>query len=103
MGFNSNSASKAGKISKRGRSLPLELRNSLNDVANEILNNLDHKELTPTQQIKLLDVILKYTMPKVTIEDYEPLEMPKLEIAFSDGFSTDKVIKVNRDEFKNLK
>ena len=102
MPFDSKTGSKAGKISKRGRSLPMDLRNSLTDVANEILNDLNYKELTPNQKIKLLEVTLKYTMPKVTIEEYEPLEMPKLSIAFTDGF-TDEVIKVNRDEFKNLK
>ena len=45
MKFNSESAKKAGKISKRGRALPMEMRSSLYELVNTILNDLDYESL----------------------------------------------------------
>jgi len=42
MKFNSESGKKAGKISKRGRALPMEMRSSLYELVNTILNDLDY-------------------------------------------------------------
>ena len=89
MRFDNETGSKAGKISKRGRSLPVELRNSLNELVNEIVNDLDYQSLNNTQKIKLLDVALKYSLPKLSIEKpYEEPESPreiKITVIGSDG------------------
>ena len=75
MKFNSESAKKAGKISKRGRALPMEMRSSLYELVNTILNDLDYESLNVSQKIKLLDVALKYSLPKLSIE--KPIEEPE--------------------------
>ena len=75
MKFNSESAKKAGKISKRGRALPMEMRSSLYELVNTILNDLDYESLNASQKIKLLDVALKYSLPKLSIE--KPIEEPE--------------------------
>ena len=89
MRFDNETGSKAGKISKRGRSLPVELRNSLNELVNEIVNDLDYQSLNNTQKIKLLDVALKYSLPKLSIEkSIEEPESPreiKITVIGSDG------------------
>lgn len=89
MKFDNETGSKAGKISKRGRSLPVELRNSLNELVNEIVNDLDYQSLNNTQKIKLLDVALKYSLPKLSIEkSIEEPESPreiKITVIGSDG------------------
>ena len=41
MGFNSTTGSKAGKISKRGKSLNIDLRNDLKTLITHILKDLD--------------------------------------------------------------
>jgi len=68
MGFNSESAKNAGKISKRGRALPMELRGNLNDLVSKIINDIDYAELSSSQKIKLLDVALKYSLPRLSIQ-----------------------------------
>lgn len=103
MPFNSETGSKAGKISKRGAEVPIEMRGKLHNVINQIINDLDYAQLNNNQKIKLLDICLKHTLPKIEKPEFaEPLEMQKLEILFVDGF-TDEVITVNRDEFGNMK
>ena len=78
MPFNAESGKKAGKISKRNRALPLELRGSINKLVNDILNDIDYKTLTNSQKIKLLDVALKYSLPQLSIEKpYEEPEVPQ--------------------------
>ena len=64
MPFNSHSGKKAGKLSKRGSALPIELRANLNELVGQIINDLDYKTLSESQKIKLLDVALKYSLPK---------------------------------------
>ena len=68
MPFDAKSGKEAGKISKRGTALPVELRNSLNELVNEIVNDLDYQSLNNTQKIKLLDIALKYSLPRLSIE-----------------------------------
>jgi len=75
MKFNSESGKEAGKISKRGRALPMEMRSSLYELVNTILNDLDYESLNASQKIKLLDVALKYSLPKLSIE--KPIEEPE--------------------------
>ena len=89
MPFDAKSGKEAGKISKRGTALPMELRNSLNELVNEIVNDLDYQSLNNTQKIKLLDVALKYSLPRLSIEkSIEEIEEPrdlKITIIGRDG------------------
>ena len=56
MPFNSETASNAGKISKRGKSLNIDLRNDLKTLITHILKDLDYNSLNNTQKLKLLDM-----------------------------------------------
>mgnify|MGYP003632273042 FL=1 len=107
MRFDNETGSKAGKISKRGRSLPVELRNSLNELINQIINELNYESLNNTQKIKLLDVALKYSLPRLSIEkSIEELEPPKelkITIVGRDGevIETHKNVLDENFQFKN--
>ncbi len=68
MPFNSKNGKKAGKLSKRGSALPIELRANLNELVGQIINDLDYKTLSASQKIKLLDVALKYSLPRLSIQ-----------------------------------
>lgn len=87
MRFNSETGSKAGKISKRGSALPIDLRGGLIDLVSRILKDLDYSKLTDSQKIKLLDVALKYSLPKLSIEKYMLENEPPKEISI--GFVDD--------------
>ena len=86
MRFDSKRGKQAGKISKRGTALGVELRGSLNELVNKIINDLDYKTLSASQKIKLLDVALKYSLPKLSIQknltEYE--EPTELKFSFVD-------------------
>ena len=89
MKFNAKSGMEAGKISKRGRALPLELRSSLIELVDKIINELDYESLNASQKIKLLDVALKHSLPRLSIEkSIEEPESPreiKITVIGSDG------------------
>ena len=86
MKFDSETGYKAGKISKRGTALPVELRGSLYELVDKIINELDYESLNASQKIKLLDVALKYSLPRLSIEkSIEQAEEPrKFEITIID-------------------
>ena len=67
MGFNSTTGSEAGKISKRGKSLNIELRNDLKTLITHILKDLDYNKLSNTQKLRLLDIALKHSLPSLSI------------------------------------
>ena len=95
MRFDSKRGKEAGKVSKRGTALGVELRGSLNELVNKIVNDLDYETLSASQKIKLLDVALKYSLPKLSIqknltEFEEPTEL-KFSFVGDDG----EVIKKN--------
>ena len=95
MPFNSHSGKKAGKLSKRGSALPIELRANLNELVGQIINDLDYKTLSASQKIKLLDVALKYSLPKPSIQkNLTEFEEPT-EINFSFVDDNGKVEKKN--------
>ena len=77
MGFNSTTGSEAGKISKRGKSLNIDLRNDLKTLITRILKDLDYNNLNNTQKLKLLDIALKHSLPKQSIEQHIVEEQPK--------------------------
>ena len=105
MKFDNETGSKAGKISKRGRSLPVELRNSLNELVNEIVNDLDYQSLNNTQKIKLLDVALKDSLPRLSIEkSIEEIEEPRdLKITIIGRDGEEKIHSTPLDENFTLK
>lgn len=87
MPFNSNSGKKAGQVSKRGRALPIELRANLNGLVSKIINDINYEELSASQKIKLLDVALKYSLPRLSIQkNLTEFEEPReFEIGIVDG------------------
>jgi hypothetical protein len=91
MKFNAKSGKEAGKISKRGSALGVSLRGSLHELVDKIINDLEYENLNTSQKIKLLDVSLKYSLPRLSIEKQitEPSQDFKtLEIGFVDDDGT---------------
>jgi hypothetical protein len=105
MKFDSQSGSKGGKISKRGSALGVELRGSLYELVDKILNELDYESLNSSQKIKLLDVALKYSLPRLSIEkSIEQAEEPrKFEITVVDDNGNSEIHSTLLDENFTLK
>ena len=89
MPFNNESGRQAGKISKRGTAIGVELRGSLYELVDKIINELDCESLNASQKIKLLDVALKHSLPRLSIEksikEPEPPREIKITVIGSDG------------------
>ena len=65
MPFTKETASRAGKKSKRGRNvLDSELKENLKINFLEILESIDKKELTSTEKLKYLQLSINYIIPK---------------------------------------
>lgn len=95
MRFDSKRGKEAGKVSKRGTALGVELRGSLNELVNKIVNDLDYETLSASQKIKLLDVALKYSLPRLSIQkNLTEFEEPT-ELKFSFVDDNGKVEKKN--------
>ena len=105
MKFNSESGKEAGKISKRGTAIGVELRGSLYELVDKIINDLDYQSLNNTQKIKLLDVALKYSLPRLSIEkSIEQAEKPrKFEITIVDDNGNSETHSTLLDENFTLK
>ena len=101
MGFNSTTGSEAGKISKRGKSLNIDLRKDLKTLITHILKDLDYNTLSDTQKLKLLDIALKHSLPKLSIEQHITEEVPQdIQITFVDSSGNEKVNRKSLDNFK---
>ena len=101
MPFNSETASNAGKISKRGKSLNIDLRNDLKTLITHILKDLDYNTLNNTQKLKLLDIALKHSLPKQSIEQHIVEDTPQdIQITIVDSNGNEKVNKKSLDNFK---
>ena len=101
MPFNSETASNAGKISKRGKSLNIDLRNDLKTLITHILKDLDYNSLNNTQKLKLLDIALKHSLPKQSIEQHITEDIPQdIQITIIDSNRNKKVNKKSLDNFK---
>ena len=101
MPFNSETASNAGKISKRGKSLNIDLRNDLKTLITHILKDLDYNTLNNTQKLKLLDIALKHSLPKQSIEQHITEDIPQdIQITIIDTNGNEKVNKKSLDNFK---
>ena len=62
--FNSETGKFAGAISKRNKALPIQMKQSLQLIASDILNTIELDKLNTNQRLKLLEIVLKFTMPK---------------------------------------
>ena len=101
MPFNSKTASNAGKISKRGKSLNIDLRNDLKTLITHILKDLDYNTLNNTQKLKLLDIALKHSLPKQSIEQHIVEDIPQdIKITIVDSNGNEKVNRKSLDNFK---
>ena len=101
MGFNSTTGSEAGKISKRGKSLNIDLRNDLKTLITHILKDLDYNTLSNTQKLRLLDIALKHSLPKLSIEQHITEDIPQdIQITFVDSSGNKKVNRKSLDNFK---
>jgi hypothetical protein len=105
MPFNNESGRQAGKISKRGRALPMDLRGSLYELVDKIINDINYDSLNASQKIKLLDVALKYSLPRLSIEkSIEQAEEPrKFEITVVDDNGNSEIHSTLLDENFTLK
>ena len=101
MGFNSTTGSEAGKISKRGKSLNIDLRNDLKTLIAHILKDLDYNTLNNSQKLKLLDIALKHSLPKQSIEQHIVEDIPQdIKITIVDSNGNEKVNRKSLDNFK---
>ena len=101
MAFNSTTGSEAGKISKRGKSLNIDLRNDLKTLITHILKDLDYITLNNSQKLKLLDIALKHSLPKLSIEQHIIEDIPQdIQITFVDSDGNEKVNRKSLDNFK---
>lgn len=101
MPFNSETASNAGKVSKRGKSLNIDLRNDLKTLITHILKDLDYNSLNNTQKLKLLDIALKHSLPKQSIEQHITEDIPQdIQITIIDSNGNEKVNKKSLENFK---
>ena len=101
MGFNSETGSETGKTSKRGKSLSIDLRSDLKTLITHILKDIDYDSLSNTQKLKLLDIALKHTLPKLSIEKQITEEIPQdIQITIIDSNGNEKVNKKSLDNFK---
>jgi hypothetical protein len=101
MPFNSEIASNAGKISKRGKSLNIDLRNDLKTLITHILKDLDYNTLNNSQKLKLLDIALKHSLPKQSIEQHIVEDIQQdIKITIVDSNGNEKVNRKSLDNFK---
>jgi hypothetical protein len=69
MPFNSQTAIEAGKKSKRGKAKhSSELRARLSDLATQTLNTINTEQLSNSERIALLRILINYTVPKLQTE-----------------------------------
>ena len=78
MPFTKETASRAGKKSKRGKDvLDSELKEKLKLRFLDILDSIDKKELTSTEKLKYLQLSINYIIPKAIdkkIDDQQPIQ-----------------------------
>jgi hypothetical protein len=53
-----------------------EVRSKLQDLLDDLINSLDLNELDANQRIKMLQVTLQYTLPKLKQETDEVEDLP---------------------------
>ena len=72
MGFSSETAKQAGKKSRRGKARHYsEIRQTLSDLATKTLESINTEELSNSERIALLRILVSYTVPKLQTERIE--------------------------------
>jgi len=72
MGFSSETAKLAGKKSRRGKArYSSEIRQTLSDLATKTLDSINTEELSNSERIALLRILVSYTVPKLQTERIE--------------------------------
>ncbi len=72
MGFTSETATEAGRISKRGKAKhSSELRAKLSELTDELIDTIDIESLSQSERIALLRILTSYTIPKVKHEQVD--------------------------------
>ena len=86
MPFNSETGRLAGQKSKRGQAaLSKELRDKLSLITSDLIDEINIQELTSTEKIALLRILVSYTVPKLKTEGLEQeLEQPLFHIEIID-------------------
>jgi hypothetical protein len=75
MGFSSETPKLACKKSRRGKAKhSSEIREMLSDLATQTLNNINTEQLTNSERIALLRILINYTVPKLQTERSETTE-----------------------------
>jgi hypothetical protein len=78
MPFTRQTASIAGKKSKRGKNvLDYDLKENLKINFYEILKSLDKKNLTSTEKLKFIQLSINYILPKISENKFETQESIK--------------------------
>ena len=81
MGFNSETASKAGKKSRRGKAKhSSELRAKLGDLTHDLIDTIDIESLSHSERIALLRILATYTIPRLKNEQLEQVEKKQFEV-----------------------
>ena len=81
MGFNSETASEAGKKSRRGKAKhSSELREKLSDLTNDLIDTIDVYSLSQSERIALLRILATYTIPRLKHEQLEQVETKQFEV-----------------------
>ena len=90
MPFTKETASRAGKKSKRGKDvLDSELKEKLKLRFLDILESIDKKELTSTEKLKFLQLSINYILPKISENHLEAQQSIK-SILFMPANHTNK-------------
>jgi hypothetical protein len=62
----------------------IDLRNDLKTLITHILKDLDYNTLNNTQKLRLLDIALKHSLPKLSIEQHIDSSPSEMTIKFVD-------------------
>ena len=85
MGFSSETAKQAGKKSRRGKARhSSEIRQTLSDLATKTLESINTEELSNSERIALLRILINYTVPKLQTERPETTEHREFTVTVID-------------------
>ena len=81
MGFTSETATEAGRRSKRGKAKhSTELRAKLSELTDELIDTIDLESLSQSERIALLRILATYTIPRLKHEQLEQVETKQFEV-----------------------
>ena len=85
MGFSSETAKQAGKKSRRGKARhSSEIRQTLSDLATKTLESINTEELSNSERIALLRILINYTVPKLQTERPETTDHREFTVTVID-------------------